>query len=124
MAETTGDPAEPTGSPTVRSPTAGTDHPGLSSTLADILAADDPAGYARSRGLGVDGSAVLVVVELASPGADLPSEHVRSVERRRGELVRAYVPFDSLARLASEEAVVFVRPPLSAHAATGTEGRS
>lgn len=122
MDETTDEPAGLTASPVP--PTARTDHPALSSELSDVLAAADPAERARSRGLRVQGSAVLVVVELASAETAVPSEHIRSVERREDALVRAYVPFDSLAPLASEDAVMFVRPPLSGSAANGTEGAS
>lgn len=104
---------ELTGSPRSTGSTARTSHPALSSTLSDLLTADAAAEYAREQGLTVDGSAVLVVVELVSADAELPSEHVRSVELRQGVLVRAYVPFGSLGPLASDDAVRFVRPPIS-----------
>lgn len=110
--------------PPTDSSTSGAGHPGLSSPLADLLAAEDRAAYAREHGLAVDGPAVLVVVELVSADAELPPEHVRSVERREGALVRAYVPFESLGPLASEDVVRFVRPPISGSPANGTEDTS
>lgn len=115
---------EPTGALRSSPPTATEDHPALSSVLSDVLAAEDPAEHARERGLEVDGAAVLVVVELVSADAELPTEHVRSVERRQGALVRAYVPFETLVPLANEDAVRFVRPPFPASATNGTEGSS
>ena len=118
--DTAGELSELTGSPRSTGSETRTAHPALSSTLVDLLAAEDSAGYARERGLAVDGSAVLVVVELEPADAELPSEHVQSVERRRGALVRAYVPFEALGPLASEDAVRFVRPPISGRTTTAT----
>ena len=118
------EPELPTGSPPPDDSTGGTAHPKLSSSLADVLAADDPAERARERGLTVDGSAVLVVIELVSADADLPSAHVHSVELRQGALVQAYVPFEALEALASDDAVRFVRPPLPGSPTNGTEGPS
>ena len=57
---------EPTGALRSSPPTATEGHPALSSVLSDVLAAEVPAEHARERGLEVDGSAVLVVVELVS----------------------------------------------------------
>lgn len=85
-------------------------HPDLSPRLEEVANADDPARYATERGYQISDGSILVVVDVRS-GDSLPGEFVESVEYQYQNRYEAFVRFDNLVPLASDDAVRSVRLP-------------
>jgi hypothetical protein len=102
--------AEETTSPSDTETTDELSHPDLAPVLTPVIAAEDPARYARERGYNVDNGAIEVVVEVRE-GTELPGDIVVSVVSEYENHYGAFVRFDDLLPLAKHENVTSVRPP-------------
>jgi hypothetical protein len=85
--------------------------PNLDSRLGQLAASADPDAFAGSAGLDYADGTVRVVVELA--GSDSPDTDTYGLipEGQYANLVQTRVPPDQLCALASDPAVLAVRPP-------------
>jgi hypothetical protein len=83
----------------------------LDSVLYGLMLAPDWKDYAQVRQIELSGLRAVVIIELATPGAQLPEGLDLIIERRSIGLVRAQALIHRLAELARDPAVAFVRLP-------------
>jgi hypothetical protein len=81
----------------------------LETILRRLVAARDPAEFARQHGLTYRNGAVRVILELSRPDAHLPEGYVIHIEGRDGAVVQAHVAIPDLCLIADEPQVRSVR---------------
>jgi hypothetical protein len=100
--------------PTAADRTAGEKSPNVSSTLQQLVEADDREAFAATRGIDLRDGRAVVVVELRGRST-LPDGYDATVQRTAtvgGEtVVQAWVPVDRIVPLAEEPGVAYVRLP-------------
>lgn len=113
-------PTGPGGTPTPTPEPATKSDANLSSSLQQLLAAENRTRYARTHNITVEDGAVQVVIVLTDGDASPPEELLRRVDTRHDELVQAWVTYENLRAVANASSVARVRLPVEAT----TAGRS
>ena len=88
--------------------------PQLDARLAQLMASADPEAAAASSGLDYQEGTERVIVELAGGSIPDTDAYQLVIEGQSANLLQVRVPTDQLCALASDPAVVRVRPPFAA----------
>jgi hypothetical protein len=88
------------------------DCPRLSSQLAQLAAASDPAEFSALHALAYQDAGVLTLIELAADESDLVDAYGLTPQARYQQVLQAWVPVGQLCGLANDARVRSVDVPL------------